>query len=81
MPEFTKQPRYRRGADAPRVEADLWIRLMSRRVEAQLNEDWQFGFVTWNYLFRSSVNLSRTFFAYQSPKAAKSEEDITPYDA
>ena len=38
---------------------------MSRRVEAQLNRDWTFGFVSWNYIFRSSINLSRTFFVYQ----------------
>ena len=80
MPAFTKRPRYRRGADAPRVEADLWVRVMSRRVEAQLNRDWQFGFVTWNYLFRSSVNLSRTFFAYQSAKQTQVGGEITRKD-
>ena len=65
MPEWAKAPRYRREKDAPRVEADSWVRLMSRRVEAQLSRDWAFGFVSWNYIFRSTINLSRTFFAYQ----------------
>ena len=42
---------------------------MARRVEAQINRDWHFGFVTWNYMFRSAVNLSRTWFAYDRPQA------------
>ena len=65
MPAWTKAPRYRREKNAPRIEADAWVRVMSRRVEAQVNRDWTFGFVSWNYIFRSSINLFRTFFAYQ----------------
>ena len=64
MPAWTKAPRYRRVQDASRVEAESWVRLMSRRVEAQLSRDWDFGFVSWNYIFRSTINQSRTFFAY-----------------
>ena len=66
MPEWAKAPRYPRGENAPRVEADAWVKLMSRRVEAQLSRDWTFGFVSWNYIFRSTINLSRTLFAYQN---------------
>jgi hypothetical protein len=65
-PAFTKKPRYRRTGDAPRVEAPMWVKVMSRRIEAQLNRDWHFGFVSWNYLFRSTVNLSRTFYSYDA---------------
>ena len=39
MPEFSEKQRYRRHADAPRVEPPLWARIMSRRVEAQVNRD------------------------------------------
>ncbi len=39
---------------------------MARRVEAQLARDWNFGFVTWNFFFRSAVNLSRTVYSYNS---------------
>ena len=63
MPAFAKKPRYRRQEDAPRIEVDLWVRVMSRRIEACLSRDWIFGFTTWIYLFRSAVNTSRTFFA------------------
>ena len=49
MPAWTKATRYRRKTDAPRIEAEAWVRLMSRRVEAQLSRDWNFGFVSWNY--------------------------------
>ena len=68
MPAFAKKPRYRRLDDAPRIETNLWVRVMARRVEAQINRDWHFGFVTWNYMFRSAVNLSRTWFAYDRPQ-------------
>ena len=43
---------------------------MGRRVEAQLSRDWHFGFVSWNYLFRSAVNLSRTFFFHAGQKGS-----------
>jgi hypothetical protein len=63
-PAFSKKQRFRRKDDAPRIEAPLWVQVMSRRIEAQLNRDWHFGFVSWNYRFRSTVNLSRTFYSY-----------------
>ena len=59
------------GKNAPRVDADAWVRVMSRRIESQLNRDWTFGFMSWNYIFRSSINLSRTFVAYQQKDAAQ----------
>ena len=45
MPAFMKKPRYRRFEDAPRIETNLWVKVMARRVEAQINRDWHFGFV------------------------------------
>ena len=46
MPAFAKHPRYRRSDTAPRIEAEDWVRVMSRRVEASVGRDWTFGFVT-----------------------------------
>ena len=60
MPAFAKHARHRRKDDAPRIETGPWVQTMSRRIEASLC-DWSFGFVTWNYLFRSSLNLSQSF--------------------
>ena len=71
MPKYAEKVRYRRSGEAPRVEPPFWVRVMSRRVESQLQRDWQFGFVSWNYIFRSAVNLSRTLYSYE--KVATSE--------
>ena len=57
----------RRPKDAPQVLLADWVRLMARRVESQLVRDWTFGYTTWNLLFRSAVNLSRTVYTYQTP--------------
>ena len=76
MHHFAETQRHRRQADAPRVEPPAWVRIMGRRVEAQLSRDWHCGFVAWNYLFRSAVNLSRTFFLRASGKA-DDDRDIT----
>ena len=46
MPAFAKRVRYRRTVDAPRIEPSLWIKVLSRRVEASLSRDWTFGFVS-----------------------------------
>ena len=46
MPEWSQKERYRRSADAPRVELSDWVRIMARRVEAQVSRDWHFGFAT-----------------------------------
>ena len=62
-----KDKRWRRPADAPRVPLQDWVRLMSRRVESQLGRDWTFGYTTWNVLFRSAVNLSRSVYSYNTP--------------
>ena len=79
MPAFAKAPRYRRPPDAPRIEPSLWVRVMARRVEAQFSRDWSFGFVTWNYLFRSAVNLSRTIYAYDRVAGNEAEPNgLTP---
>ena len=59
MPQWSERPRYRRAPDAPRIEVPLWVRVLARRVEGQLGRDWTFGYASWNYLFRMSVNLSR----------------------
>ena len=54
---------------------------MARRVEAQIARDWSVGFVTWNCLFRSAVNLSRTFFAYDKVKPDdENHSALTPDD-
>ena len=68
MPVFSPKPRYRRTETAPRLEASEWIKATSRRAEAQLKRDWLLGFAQWNYLFRSTINLSRTFYSYETKK-------------
>ena len=62
-----KNKRWRRDEEAPHVSLHDWVRLMSRRVESQLVRDWTFGYTTWNVLFRSAVNLSRSVYAYDTP--------------
>ena len=60
--------RYRRPEEAPRMEVSAWVRVMARRIESQIARDWHFGFVSWNYWFRSTVNLSRTLYSYETAK-------------
>ena len=66
--EFQETQRYRRQADAPRVEHPVWDRIMARRVEGQCVRDWQMGFVSWNCRFKAAVNLSRTLWSYETVK-------------
>ena len=66
-PSWSAKPRYRRVESAPRMELEAWVRCMARRCEAQINRDWVFGFVSWNLLFRSAINLSRTVHTYGTP--------------
>ena len=77
MPEFAEKVRYRRTRDAPRVEPHFWVRVMSRRMEAQLQRDWHFGFVSWNYIFRSAVNLSRTLYSYERNATTEGAKALT----
>ena len=53
---------------------------MSRRIEASVSRDWTFGFVTWNYLFRSSVNLTRSVYAYERKDGQDTTATCTPAD-
>ena len=46
------------------VELNRWVKVMARRIEAQVSRDWVWGFTTWNLLFRSALNLSRATDAY-----------------
>lgn len=77
VPAYSERVRHRRVDGAPRVEVPLWVRIMSRRIEAQLNRDWHFGCVAWNYLFRSTVNLSRTIFSYEQEKDEEGQLRLT----
>ena len=77
MPAWAKRSRHRRATDAPRIEADAWVQAMSRRVEASVSRDWNFGFVTWNYLFRSSVNLSSSVYAYERNNGKSTDVSFT----
>ena len=78
MPAFAKHPRYRRDDSAPRIDTEDWVRVMSRRVEASVSRNWTFGFVTWNYLFRSSVNLTRSMYAYERKHGQDLSKSCTP---
>ena len=68
MPAFAKRPRYRRPADAPRIEPNLWVPVVARHVEAQFSWGWPFGFVKWCHASRSAVKLVWTLYAYDKTK-------------
>ena len=76
-PAFMRRPRHRRTDDAPRVEISAWIRIMARRCEASLQTDCSFGFVSWNYFFRSAVNLSRATYAYERTNGQHTDAVLT----
>ena len=78
MSTFARRPRHRRTDDAPRIETGAWVKAMSRRIEASVSRDSLFGFVTWNYLFRSSVNLSHSLYAYDRTDTTSTEGKLTP---
>ena len=78
MSTFARRPRHRRTDDAPRIETGAWVKAMSRRIEASVSRDRLFGFVTWNYLFRFSVNLSHSLYAYDRKDSASTKGKITP---
>ena len=65
MPAFCHKPRHRRPGNAPRIETAQWVRAMSRRIEASVSQDYTFGYVSWNYHFRSELNLSRSMLGYE----------------
>ena len=67
--------RQQKDSGAPTVDIHDWAAIMSRRVEAQFRRDWNFGFVLWNYLFRTMVNLQgNTYFYSQGGKKITSDE-------
>ena len=76
-PAFQNKSSYRRAADAPRVEHALWDQIMGRRIEGQCIRDWQLGYVSWNCLFRSAVNLSRTLWSYDSVSENGKKRQVT----
>ena len=53
---------------------------MSRRVEGSISGDYSFGFLTWNYLFRSSINLTQSLFAYKRNNNKSTGATFTPED-
>ena len=66
MHAFAEKQRFRKDADAPRIEPARWVQVMARRIEGQLQRDWNFGFVSWNCIFRSAINLRRTLYSYEN---------------
>ena len=76
-PDVMNKPRFRRTAETPRMETAAWVQAMSRRIEGALSRGWSFGFVSWIYLFRSSVNLSRTVYAYERKTDAGNGPSLT----
>ena len=59
------------------MEPPRWVQVMPRRIEAQVQRDWHFGFVSWNYLFRSAINLSRTLYSYESAATEEGRRGFT----
>ena len=77
MPKSARQPRHKRTEDAPCIETGAWVKAMSRLIEASVSRDSLFGCVTWNCLFRSSVNLSHSY-AYDNKDPTSTEGKLTP---
>jgi hypothetical protein len=73
-PEWMPKPRHRRTGDAPRVDLEHWVKLMSRRIEQQLKRDWLLGFSMGSFLFMYKLNASRTVYSYGHFSAKELEE-------
>ena len=73
------QPRWRRPADAARVQLADLVRGLPRRVEAQFRRHWSFVPMLWNLYFRERVNLGQSLALKSRPALsaplAVSEED------
>ena len=52
--------------NAPNVNIHEWAGAMMRRVETQFRRDWTFGFVAWNYIFRTMVNLQKNTYMFST---------------
>lgn len=72
-PDLENRPRFRRKGSAPHVPIRRWCELIARRVEAQFQRDWCLTYSLWNYICRTSVNLSRTVYAYDSAKGTSNQ--------
>ena len=70
MPEWSSQPRHRRDADAPRIDLETWVKVITRRVEQHLKRDWLLGFTMSSVLFRSLLNQCRTAYSYSKVRRA-----------
>ena len=77
-PKLARRSRHRHIEDLPRIETVAWVQAMSRRIEASVSRDRIFGVVTWNCVFRSSVNLSHSLDAYETKEPASQEHTFTP---
>ena len=77
LPAFAQRSRHRRPPEAPRVELPLWVKAISRRVEAQLKRDWMLGFAQYNLMFRNAINLTKQIYSYESPKNADGTAGFT----
>jgi len=77
MLQFAEKQRYRREVKVSRIESPHWVQVMSRKIEAQLQRDWHFGFVSWNYLFRATINFSKTLYSYESANTPEGRRGFT----
>ena len=78
MLAFCHKPLCRRPGSAPRIETAEWVRAMSRRIEASLSQDYTVGYVSWNYHFRSELNLSRSMLGYEKKNGEATGAKFTP---
>ena len=65
MAKWSKVTRHNRKEDDPLVNFPLWIRLMTRRVEQQVQRDWLLGFTMSSVLFHSELNSCKSVFSYE----------------
>ena len=68
--------RYRRDDCAPRVEIRPWCQAVARRVEAQCGRDWLLGFSMWSYIFRTTVNMCKSFHVSRQHLGELTSQDI-----
>ena len=53
--------RFRRVPGSPTVELRPWCKSIARRIESPFGRDWLLSFAMWNYMFRTTVNKTRSF--------------------
>ena len=68
--------RWRRPAEAARVELADLVRGLPRRVEVQFKRHWNMTPMLWNLYFRERVNFGQSLAIKSKPSASVPEDDV-----